>query len=1222
MLLAYLLLPLLVGAAVKSGDDPVQEAEDDTVPENDEPEQSQEISGPSLLDYISGAEIDGDDSDEYIEGTADNDLIDAKGGHDTVRAGAGVDTVHGGEGDDRLIGNNGTDSMEGGEGNDFLKGGAGSDVLWGQEGDDTLLGGLGNDLMAAGTGADLLLGHTGDDFLYAIDGGDNLGAPDTLDGGAGMDRLWGDDGDILIGGDGVTLFEVAVGVPDADPVIIKDLKLFHAEGDLSTDLISLLDTEGNLIPYEGLVGDIADIVDAPNGQDAHIIYDSQIVAVVEGYSAEDLIADTNWVGNFSPHLTERLDGDDSITGDTSDNVLFGGGGDDTISGGDGSDYLIGNEGDDLLDGVDSLTARGQGDYLEGGEGADTLRGDDGDILAGQEGHDLYEIVIPQTDQDALVEIHGFELRTEDGTNEILSLVNPDGSLVSADDVAANLVIYQAEDGSGALLEYDGHVIGHMFGVDADIIQDQSKWIGNFSPTPDDNNFAPVQGNSDTTINMTLQNINGTGLIVTPQMFGSNMVYSVNTESGIPLENYASAADALETLHLRIPAGQGDPDSLGEDGVEWLNVVEMKLNDQGEMDIRPEVKTMLEAVIEADAGREGDVRVTLVLPTKFLSAEEYVHYADDIEAFAQKVMEDYGDVIEAFEIGNEYWVMGETAYGTKANIAAIAVEKGLEAAGIETDDQPSIIVQMATPNSGSEYHSSVDDRPFGARRDDANQTIIDQLSEEARDAIDGVVEHYYYKQPEDVFEDSSLEQGFINEDYRVWDENFDKELDMHITEWNVRTSNFAQNGMKSAGILFEQMDRMINMGADAAHTWPLVHNTTSHLAGTRTDMPILDDEGRVLNSVRGAAYDTMSSTIVGMEYVETEFSGDDGRVEVNAYQSSEKVVFHVASRTDEPIQLDLDVSGLVTDFDSATGILIGYDQSSTSSDGVYLDKEKNTVQADFVTVDGERYYLNEHDVRATITDLTFDDTEMVVRLKPFEAIQITFELSEDDVPSPPPAETGQYFAGSDQADSLEGTNGNDTMDGFAGNDTILGEDGHDHVYGGDGNDNLKGGKGDDFVRGQAGDDGLYGWGGDDDMKGGDGDDTIAGNEGNDTLSGSEGQDLLRGEEGSDEMNGGIGHDRLDGGEGLDFMTGWSGDDVFFFEDGDMQDGDVIMDFEIGKDMVELSYADITDMNDLTFSQVSVGVVMRVGDHGAVLFKGDFTPEQLAQPGNFQFLDPAA
>ena len=37
--------------------------------------------------------------------------------------------------------------------------------------------------------------------------------------------------------------------------------------------------------------------------------------VIEGYTAEDLLADTNWLGNLAPHLTGRLDGDDRLEGD-------------------------------------------------------------------------------------------------------------------------------------------------------------------------------------------------------------------------------------------------------------------------------------------------------------------------------------------------------------------------------------------------------------------------------------------------------------------------------------------------------------------------------------------------------------------------------------------------------------------------------------------------------------------------------------------------------------------------------------------------------------------------------------------------------------------------------------------------------------------------------------------------------------------------------------------
>ena len=909
-----------------------------------------------------------------------------------------------------------------------------------------------------------------------------------------------------------------------------------------------------------------------------------------------------------------------LRGITTDDELFGGPGHDTLSGGNGADILRGNEGYDFLDGTDTDDAEVAGDSLVGGEGDDTLRGDGGDLMAGQAGTDHYEVIVSEDGPEAPVTIYGYETQTAGGATEILTLLGPDGAPLSAQDVAENLVIYQSNDGSQAILEYDGRQVAMLQGMDAHSLQDQDAWIGNFDPDPDDGFGASAAPSGDARIAMTLQSASGSGQVVSQAMFGTNAVYSINTDMGVPNENYVAAVDALDVLHVRFPAGQSDPGEPDGDGDTWLNVMRLGEDENGNPMLRPEVTSALDAVIAAH-NNGVDVKITMVVPTKIYTVEDYAAMYDDMAIFAELMIEEYGDVVAGFEIGNEYWGQGETNYGQKADIAARAFGEGMRNAGLAEEDQPSIIVQMGTPNEGSEFHHSTDDRPFAERRDDANQRIIDQLSEDARDEIDGVVEHYYYNKHGDVFREHSNERQFIDKDYEIWDQNFDKELDLHITEWNVRTSNFPQNGMRGAGVIAKQFSYMIDMGADAAQSWPAIHNTTTHLAGTRSDMPLLDDEDRVLNSTRGAMFDVMSTELVGMELVHTEFSNDDGRMEVITYQSDDKIVFQILSRTDEPVDLELDVSSLFTRFETASAVRIGYDQSSESSDGIYRDRDGNLVEAQYRIVDGERYYFNEHDVLATIEDLVLDsnnldNNEISLRLRPYEVVQMVFTLDADD---PNGADPGRFVTGTQGADAIETGSGNDQIDALGGNDTVLAGDGTDVVFGGTGDDQIKGGRGDDFIHAEEGDDAIYGHGGDDDMKGYDGNDTLAGNQGADTLLGSKGDDVLRGNSENDTLNGGQGADTLLGGEGRDTLTGWSGADRFFFELDDMVQGDLITDFEIGKDVIELDYDDINSVADLRFEDVQGGVVVFVGDHGGLGLMGTFSAAQVNNPANFIFTD---
>ncbi|MGR3712351.1 MAG: calcium-binding protein [Shimia sp.] len=291
------------------------------------------------------------------------------------------------------------------------------------------------------------------------------------------------------------------------------------------------------------------------------------------------------------------------------------------------------------------------------------------------------------------------------------------------------------------------------------------------------------------------------------------------------------------------------------------------------------------------------------------------------------------------------------------------------------------------------------------------------------------------------------------------------------------------------------------------------------------------------------------------------------------------------------------------------------RTPNSSDGVFRNGDGDIESAEFGIVDGEPYYFNEFDTLATISDVEIDGGEIELRLKPYEVIQVTYIMGSVDAPIGDPESA---LTGTDGDDFLEGTESNDSVSALDGDDTVLGFSGRDTMYGDDGNDSLEGGKGDDYVRGNDGDDAIYGFGGDDDMKGGDGNDSISGNQGNDTLSGSKGDDLLRGGEGSDSINGGVGTDTVSGGEGRDTLTGWSGTNLFRFSGEDMATGDLITDFEVGMDVIELEYDDISSVDDLTINDIDGGVVVQVGPHGSLYLAGSLSAADVRMAENFVFL----
>lgn len=140
---------------------------------------------------------------------------------------------------------------------------------------------------------------------------------------------------------------------------------------------------------------------------------------------------------------------------------------------------------------------------------------------------------------------------------------------------------------------------------------------------------------------------------------------------------------------------------------------------------------------------------------------------------------------------------------------------------------------------------------------------------------------------------------------------------------------------------------------------------------------------------------------------------------------------------------------------------------------------------------------------------------------------------------------------------------DLVGGYAaaeGTDTLVSIE---NASGSNGNDTLLGGDGDNYLYGADGDDRLDGRGGND---------RILGGNGNDRIDGGAGNDVLSGDHGDDRLEGGSGDDVLWGGYGNDIMYGGTGADIFAFADGDISAYDTIVDFEKGRDKIDLRNID--------------------------------------------------
>ncbi|NNK17186.1 MAG: DUF4214 domain-containing protein [Sulfitobacter sp.] len=553
--------------------------------------------------------------------------------------------------------------------------------------------------------------------------------------------------------------------------------------------------------------------------------------------------------------------------------------------------------------------------------------------------------------------------------------------------------------------------------------------------------------------MTLSGLQKTGLFVSQDMFGANAVFSL-TDDGVPTAEYEAAADALGVQNIRFGGGQADldpdkPNDAGDlpiDGVSSINIVKM---DDGAL--RPELVNFLEWCA-ATQGTNQPVKTTLIIPTKHLSSDEYIAFADEIEVFVTKVMADYGDVIAAFQIGNEHWEMGETAYGIKASLGAEAIEKGMLAAGVSIENQPDILVQMATAgNEGSEFPAVSGVSDFVARNKAANEQVIAQLSDEAKGAIDGVTEHYYYNKTDFAFPDTDSAVKNIDKDFRVWSDAFDKDLDLHITEWNVKTSATTQQGMVAASSLIKQFEYMIEIGVNGAHIWALDYHSRTALTLDTDNGARLDDQGRLTNSAQGAAFDLMADALVGKELVSTSFANGIPEIEVSAYASAEEVVFYISSRTLDQTSFTLDLASKLPAVGPVQAVKMAMDPASSNG-----KQWEQGVDADSVLIEGQPYFYNEHDIDVTLTDVVFEDASQIeLTLNPFEVVELTVDLTfnsdqtapggekpeqvDEPKPTEPPMEEmtveKHYVLGTDGDDLIDLTPGLGYIDGGAGTDTV-------------------------------------------------------------------------------------------------------------------------------------------------------------------------------------------
>ncbi len=185
-----------------------------------------------------------------------------------------------------------------------------------------------------------------------------------------------------------------------------------------------------------------------------------------------------------------------------------------------------------------------------------------------------------------------------------------------------------------------------------------------------------------------------------------------------------------------------------------------------------------------------------------------------------------------------------------------------------------------------------------------------------------------------------------------------------------------------------------------------------------------------------------------------------------------------------------------------------------------------------------------------------------------------------------------LAGTDLGEVIRAGGGNDVVYALKGDDTVFGGNGNDGVNGGNGNDTIKGGRGHDVLVGGNGAD----W-----VSGQSGNDFISGENDSDHLFGGRGHDVLDGGNGKDFIFGGAGNDLIFGGKGNDVLTGGKGADVFVFEANAKGGSNLIKDFTVGEDKIQIT--EVVGMVEIVKEQIGANTRVTFNDTSILMHNVD-------------------
>lgn len=559
--------------------------------------------------------------------------------------------------------------------------------------------------------------------------------------------------------------------------------------------------------------------------------------------------------------------------------------------------------------------------------------------------------------------------------------------------------------------------------------------------------------------------------ITERHLGANVLFDRNyLDPGGPFDRYLNE---MQTGFLRFPGGTITEQGFAPGSRDAERLFDMSRPSGLGDDDEPRILTAPAAFDYASNNGQG---IAFTLPT-----ENY--FSDELDADGNRLPDpfgtyrlldrvdnmirgEYGDApIDMFQIGNEFWYRSERQtpeeYGMMANDLSIGMQRMFDIYRSELDDdadwsEPKIAMQVAQ----------------GWRPQD-NEAILDQMTPDARAAVDVVTQHFYPLQYSAI---ANSQRHFDRLDDFADAEGFG-DLEYYISEWNT-SMHGEEFGLLQASSMLEVTRTFMERGVDHATLWGTQYVSLRNRMAELIRDPDSPSGFDTRLTVPGEMYKMMGTSLQGLQAMDIDTDESlrdslnlppdqrdpDSRTQMvmHGFGSDERMVLFISSRTDEEVDVTFDPQLLIPSWDHL------YGQSLGALNNPATDRDEGDPTADYA-----RPYLQHHTVGSLL-----QDGELTFSLDAYEVMRLEFSIEPTDLflygnsqVVDPEADYDEEFFGGRGDDRIEVLFGNNTLHGGQGDDTLIGGEGNDRLYGGPGDDLLIAGSGDDTLLGGRGEDTL-------------------------------------------------------------------------------------------------------------------------------------------------------